>query len=237
MDCAYVEFDSKASCNNATKKPLVIGDTLVYWVPIDAKECHFCYQVGHLVLKCPTLHKKKEENTKKVTNNIKLTKLYVKRNVPKENIKAFGRRLYANMAALRLPHNWNNTNLNNTQKSGPQSKIDELRQQVNEMTKLLNAVVAKLKVTIEKNKKVIVTQQPSNTSEKKEVVEIGLSSQSTTLKSTPAGKKEAYNPELEIKEIKKTLEPILELLKQVKKQSSWSSSTAEESKSMETNDV
>ncbi|KAG9300557.1 hypothetical protein G9A89_002435 [Geosiphon pyriformis] len=44
MDCAYVGFDSEASCNNATKKPLVIGDTLVHWVPTNAKECHFCYQ-------------------------------------------------------------------------------------------------------------------------------------------------------------------------------------------------
>ncbi|KAG9303081.1 hypothetical protein G9A89_005039 [Geosiphon pyriformis] len=254
MGCAYVEFDNEASRNNATKKPLVIGDTLVYWVPTDAKECHFYYQVGHLVSKCPILHKKKEGDTKKVTNNIRLAKLYVKKNVPEENIKAFGGRSYADIAALRLPHNRNNNNPNNTQKPGPQvnnreeqskkgdnqpwkSEIDELRQQVNEMVKLLNAVAAKLGVTIEKGEKVIITQQPSNTSEEKKVVEIGLPNQSTMLKSTPAEKKETYNPELEIKEIKKTLEPILELLKQVKKQSSWSSSTAGESKSMETDDV
>ncbi|KAG9294450.1 hypothetical protein G9A89_001955 [Geosiphon pyriformis] len=144
MGCAYVGFDSEASHNNATKKPLIIGNILVHWVPTDAKECHFCYQVGHLVSKCPTLHKKKEGDTKKVTNNIRLAKLYVKRNVPEENIKAFGGRSYADMAALRLPHNWNNTNPNNTQKPGPQvnnreeqskkgvnqpwkSEIDELR--------------------------------------------------------------------------------------------------------------
>ncbi|KAG9301589.1 hypothetical protein G9A89_016659 [Geosiphon pyriformis] len=254
MGCTYVRFDSKASHNNATKKPLVIGDTLVHWVPTDAKKCYFCYQVGHLVSKCSTLHKKKERDTKKVTNNIRLAKLYVKRNVPEENIKAFSGRSYADMAALRLLHNRNNNNPNNTQKPGLQvnnreeqskkgdnqpwkSEIDKLRQQVNEMVKLLNAVAAKLEVTIKKGEKVIVTQQPSDTSEEKEVVEMGLPNQSTMLKSIPAEKKEAYNPELEIKEIKKTLEPILELLKQVKKQSSWSSSTAGESKSMETDNV
>ncbi|KAG9298702.1 hypothetical protein G9A89_012770 [Geosiphon pyriformis] len=131
MGYAYVGFNSETNHNNATKKPLVIDDTLVHWVSTDAKECHFCYQ----------------------------------------------------------------------------SEIDELRQQVYKMAKLLNAVAAKLGVTIEKGKKVIVTQQPSDTSEEKEVVEIRLPSQSTTLKSTPTGKKEAYNPELEIKKIKKTLEP------------------------------
>ncbi|KAG9288437.1 hypothetical protein G9A89_015643 [Geosiphon pyriformis] len=63
MDCAYVRFDSEANRNNTTKKSLVIGNTLVYWVLTDAKKCHFCYQVGHLVSKCPILHKKKEGNT------------------------------------------------------------------------------------------------------------------------------------------------------------------------------
>ncbi|KAG9294822.1 hypothetical protein G9A89_008514 [Geosiphon pyriformis] len=197
MGCAYIGFDSEASCNNATKKPLVIDDTLVHWVPTDAKECHFCYQ-------------KKEGDTKKVINNIRLAKLYVKRNVPEENIKAFDCPITETTPIQTILRNL-------------KSEIDELRQQVNEMAKLLNAVATKLGVTIEKKEK--------------EVVEIGLPSQSTTLKSTPAGKKKAYNPELEIKEIKKTLKPILELLKQVKKQSSWSSSTAGESKFMETDNV
>ncbi|KAG9284511.1 hypothetical protein G9A89_014115 [Geosiphon pyriformis] len=254
MGCAYVRFDSEASCNNAIKKLLVIGDTLVHWMSTDAKECHFCYQVGHLVSKCSTLYKKKKRDTKKVTNNIRLAKLYVKRNVLEENIKAFGGKLYADMAAFRLSHNQNNNNPNNIQKPSPQvnnreeqskkggnqpwkSKINELKQQVNEMAKLPNAIAVKLGVTLEKGEKVIVTQQPSDTSEEKEVVEMGLSSQSTILKSNPVGKKEVYNPELEIKEIKKTLKPILELLKQVKKQSSWSSSTAGESKSIKTDDV
>ncbi|KAG9297668.1 hypothetical protein G9A89_011183 [Geosiphon pyriformis] len=184
----------------AAMKEFVLGNcnTLVHWVPTDAKEYHFCYQVGHLVSKCPILHKKKEGDTKKVTNNIRLTKLYVKKNVPEENIKTFGRRSYANMAALRLLHNWNNINLNNAQKSGSQvnnkeeqskkgvnqpwkTEIDELKKQVDKMAKLLNTVAAKLGVTIEKEKEVI----------------------------------EAYNPELEIKGIKKTLEPILGLLKQI----------------------
>ncbi|KAG9298273.1 hypothetical protein G9A89_002761 [Geosiphon pyriformis] len=188
MNCAYIRFDSKASHNNATKKPLVIGNTLVYWVPIDAKECHFCYQVGHLVSKCPTLHKKKEGNTKKVNNNIRLAKPYVKKNIPEENIKAFGGRLYAEMAVFRMSYNLNNTNSNRIQKSGPQkAEINELRQQVDEMAKLL------------KGKKEMENKVPS---------------QSTTFKSTLAGKKETYNPELEIKKIKKTLEPILKLLKQ-----------------------
>ncbi|KAG9294834.1 hypothetical protein G9A89_008526 [Geosiphon pyriformis] len=212
----------EANCNNATKKPLVIGNTLVHWVPTDAKECHFCYQVGYLVSKCPTLYKKKEEDTKKVTNNIRLAKLYVKRNVPEENIKIFGGRSYANMAAFRLPHNQNNTNLNNTQKSGPQTEIDKLRKQIDEMAKLLNAMAAKLGVTIEKGK------EPSNTSEEKEKMENRLSSQSTTFKSTLVGKKEAYNPELEIKRIKKTLEPILELLKQKQMMCSTSNSNIEQ---------
>ncbi|KAG9306125.1 hypothetical protein G9A89_016029 [Geosiphon pyriformis] len=215
MSCAYVGFDSEANCNNATKKPLVIGDTLVHWMPTDAKECHFCYQVGHLVSICPTLHKKKEGDTKKVTNNIRLAKLYVKRNVSEENIKAFGRRSYADMAALRLSQV--NNREEQSKKGGNQpwkSEINELKQQINEMAKLLNAVAAKLGVTLEKGEKVIVTQQPSDTSEEKEVVEMELPSQSTILKSNPVEKKEVYNPELEIKEIKKTLEPILELLKQ-----------------------
>ncbi|KAG9298713.1 hypothetical protein G9A89_012781 [Geosiphon pyriformis] len=123
--------------NNATKKPLVIDDILVHWMSTDAKECHFCYQVGHLVSKCPTLHKKKKGDTKKVTNNIRLAKLYVKRNVPEENIK-------------------NNTNPNNTQKPGPQkAEIDELRQQVDKMAKLLSAIAAKFEITIEKEKELI----------------------------------------------------------------------------------
>ncbi|KAG9306111.1 hypothetical protein G9A89_016015 [Geosiphon pyriformis] len=135
MDCVYIGFDSKASHNNATKKPLVIDDTMVHWVPTNAKECHFCYQVEHLVSKCPILHKKKEGDTKKVTNNIRLAKLYVKRNVPEKNIKAFGRRLYANMAILRLSHNQNNTNPNNIQKPGTQgnNREEQLKKRVNQL--------------------------------------------------------------------------------------------------------
>ncbi|KAG9301533.1 hypothetical protein G9A89_008385 [Geosiphon pyriformis] len=38
IGCAYIGFDSEASHHNATNKPLVIGDTLVHWVPTDAKE-------------------------------------------------------------------------------------------------------------------------------------------------------------------------------------------------------
>ncbi|KAG9299079.1 hypothetical protein G9A89_020392 [Geosiphon pyriformis] len=127
MGCAYVGFDSEASCNNATKKPLVIGDTLVHWMPTDAK-------------------KRKKE---------------IPRKLPEENIKAFGGKSYAEMAALRLLHNRINTNPNSTQKPGPQvnnrgeqskkgvnqpwkAEINELRQQINEMAKLLSAVAAKL---------------------------------------------------------------------------------------------
>ncbi|KAG9288334.1 hypothetical protein G9A89_021365 [Geosiphon pyriformis] len=136
MGCAYIEFNSEASCNNATKKHLV----------------------GHLVSKCPTLHKKKKGDTKKVTNNIRLAKLYVKRNVSEKNVKAFGGRSYAKMAVLRLPHNWDNTNLNEKQSKKRvnqswKAEINELRQQVNEMAKLLSVVAAKLGVTMEKKKK------------------------------------------------------------------------------------
>ncbi|KAG9292554.1 hypothetical protein G9A89_006925 [Geosiphon pyriformis] len=91
------------------------------------------------------------------------------------------------------------------------AEINELRKQVNKMAKLLNAVAAKFGVTIEKEKEAIVAQQPR--------------------------KEEIYNSELEIKRIKKILEPILELLKQVKKQGSWGSSTVGESKFMETDNV
>ncbi|KAG9301578.1 hypothetical protein G9A89_016648 [Geosiphon pyriformis] len=146
MGCAYIGFDSEANHNIATKKPLVISDTL-------------------------------------------------------------------------------------------KAEIDELRQQVGKIAKLLNAVADKLGVTLEKKNKVIVTQQPSNISEEKEEIEIRVPSQSTTFKSAPTRKRKAYNPELEIKEIKKTLEPILKLLKQVEKQISWDSYTAEQSKSMETDNV
>ncbi|KAG9300856.1 hypothetical protein G9A89_004486 [Geosiphon pyriformis] len=38
MGCAYIGFDSETSYYNAINKPLVIGDTLVYWMPTDAKE-------------------------------------------------------------------------------------------------------------------------------------------------------------------------------------------------------
>ncbi|KAG9284785.1 hypothetical protein G9A89_003708 [Geosiphon pyriformis] len=176
MGCAYIGFNSEASHNSATKKPLV---------PADAKECHFCYQVGHLVSKCPTLHKKKEENTKKVTNNIRLAKLYVRRNVLEEIIKAFGGRSYAEMAAFRLSYNINNTITNKYQKP----------------TKLLSAVAAKLQVTVKKRKDIIVTQQQSFISKKKKEVENELLSQSTISKSNLAEKKEVYNPEIEIKEI------------------------------------
>ncbi|KAG9291806.1 hypothetical protein G9A89_012091 [Geosiphon pyriformis] len=237
MSCAYIGFDSEASCNNTTTKPLVIGDKLVHWMPIDAKEYHFCYQVGHLVFKCPTLHKKKEGDNKKVTNSIRLAKLYVRRNVPENTIKVFGGRSYAEMAALRPLHNLNNTNSNRSQKPGPQvnnkedqqkkginqlwkAEIDELKQQVNEMAKLLSAVTAKLGVTVEKKKDIIVTQQQSHISEEKREVENRLLSQSIISKSNLAKEKEAYNPKREIKKIKKTLKPIMKLLKQVKKQSS-----------------
>ncbi|KAG9304220.1 hypothetical protein G9A89_019782 [Geosiphon pyriformis] len=81
MGCAYIGFDSKASCYNATSKLLVIGNTVIHWVLTDTKEYHFCYQIGHLVLKCFTLLKKKKGNTKKVTNNIQLAKLYVRKNI------------------------------------------------------------------------------------------------------------------------------------------------------------
>ncbi|KAG9290711.1 hypothetical protein G9A89_011674 [Geosiphon pyriformis] len=150
VGCAYIGFDSEASCNNATKKPLVIGNTLVHWVPTDAKECYFCYQVGHLVSKCPTLHKKKEGNTKKVTNNIRLAKLYVKRNVLEENIKAFGGRSYADMAKPGPQVNNREEQSKKEVNQSWKSEIDELQQQVNKMAKLLNAVAAKLGVTIEK---------------------------------------------------------------------------------------
>ncbi|KAG9305996.1 hypothetical protein G9A89_009320 [Geosiphon pyriformis] len=67
-------------------------------------------------------------------------------------------------------------------------------------------------------------------------MESKVPSQNTTSKSNLAEKNEAYNPKKEIKEIKKSLKPILELLKQVKKQSGWSSSTAGKTKFMETDD-
>ncbi|KAG9306122.1 hypothetical protein G9A89_016026 [Geosiphon pyriformis] len=117
------------------------------------------------------------------------------------------------------------------------AEINELKQQINEMAKLLSAVTAKLGITVEKEKDIIATQQQSHISEEKRKVENRLISQSTTPKSNLAKKKKTYNPEREIKEIKKTLEPIMELLKQMKKQGSWSSPTAGESKSMETDDV
>ncbi|KAG9297406.1 hypothetical protein G9A89_009490 [Geosiphon pyriformis] len=246
MGCAYIGFDSKASHNSATKKPLVIGDTLVHWVPTDAKECHFCYQVGHLVSKCPILHKKKEGDTKKATNNIRLAKLYVRKNVPEESIKDFGGKLYAEMVALRLPHKLNNTNSNRSPRTGLQvnnkegqpkkginqlwkAEIDKLRQQINKMAKLLSAVTAKLGVTVEKEKDILVAQQQK--------AETRVLSQSTTSKSDLEEKKEAYDPEREIRVIKETLEPILELLKQVKKQGGWGDPAAGESKLIETDDV
>ncbi|KAG9292549.1 hypothetical protein G9A89_006920 [Geosiphon pyriformis] len=201
IDCAYIKFNSKASHNNTTKKPLVIGDTLVHWIL--------------LMLKSATSVTRKK---KEIPKNIRLAKLYVKRNIPEENIKAFGERSYANMAALRLSHNWNNTNPNNTQKPGSQvnNREEQSKKRVNQPWKSeINKLKQQLLPNLEKGKKVIVIQQLSNTSEKKKVVEIGLPNQSTTLKSTPAKKKETYNPELEINKIKKTLEPILKLLKQM----------------------
>ncbi|KAG9297679.1 hypothetical protein G9A89_011194 [Geosiphon pyriformis] len=230
MDCAYIGFDSEASCNSAIIKPLVIGNILVHWVPTGAKECHFCYQVRHLVSKCLTLHKKKERDNKKVTNNIRLAKLYVRKNVLENTIKIFGKKSYAKMAALKLSHNLNNTPIQTDLRNLVykinqlwRTEINKLKQQVNKMAKLLSAVAAKLKVTIEKKEDIIVTQQ--------------LLSQSTTSKSNLAKKKDTYNSERKIKEIKKTLEPIMELLKQMKKQGSWSGPTTEEPKFMETDDM
>ncbi|KAG9296589.1 hypothetical protein G9A89_015181 [Geosiphon pyriformis] len=182
MDCVYIEFNSKVSCNNTTKKPLVIGDTLVSWVLTNAKKCHFCYQVGHLVSKCPTLQRKKEEDIKKITNNIRLAKLYVKRNVSEKNVKAFGRKSYAKMAALRLPHNLNSSNPNKSQKPDSYTEINELRLQVDEMAKLLSAVAAKLGVIVEKKKNRMVTQQQShNTKRKKKGGKVKAYHTATTL--------------------------------------------------------
>ncbi|KAG9300843.1 hypothetical protein G9A89_004473 [Geosiphon pyriformis] len=254
MGCAYIGFDSKASHHNATNKPLVIGDTLVYWVPTNAKECHFCYQIRHLVSNCPTLLKKKERNTKKATNNIWLAKLYVKKNVPKEHIKAFEGRSYAEMVALNPSNNRYNANPSGSQKAGlhvnnqegQQKKgtnqpwrfeIDKLRQQVNEMAKLLNAVALKLGVTVEKKDEgKVVNQPPSHISEKKKEGNNKKAKQYMSSKHTLEEKKEAYNPEKKINDIKKALEPIIILLKQVEKQSNWNGATAGESKSMETDD-
>ncbi|KAG9306006.1 hypothetical protein G9A89_009330 [Geosiphon pyriformis] len=70
------------------------------------------------------------------------------------------------------------------------------------MAKLLNAVASKLGVTVEKKMKT------------KHNLEEG---------------KETYNPEKEINEIKKALEPIMILLKQVEKQGNWNSAMAGES--------
>ncbi|KAG9299312.1 hypothetical protein G9A89_013960 [Geosiphon pyriformis] len=157
-------FDSEASCNNATKKPLVIGNILVHWVPTDAKE-------------------KKEGDTKKVTNNIRLAKLYVRKNVPEENIKAFGGKSYAKM--------------------------------VDKIAKLLSTVAAKLKVTVEKEKDMMVAQQQNHNTERKRKVKSRVPNQNTLIKSNLAEKNKAYNPEREIKEIKKLLKLILKLLKQM----------------------
>ncbi|KAG9294454.1 hypothetical protein G9A89_001959 [Geosiphon pyriformis] len=195
MGCAYIGFDSEASCNNATKKPLVIGDTLVHWVPTNAKECHFCYQ----------------GDTKKVTNNIRLAKLYIKKNVSEKNVKTFGGRLYAKMAALRLSYNLNS--------SDPKDLVHNCCQTWDNSRE-------------EKRHDGHLAAKSQYKGEKK--VENRIPSQNTTSKSNLAEKNEAYNPEREIKEIKKSLEFILELLKQVKKQGSWSSSTARKTKSMET---
>ncbi|KAG9306007.1 hypothetical protein G9A89_009331 [Geosiphon pyriformis] len=117
MGCAYIGFDSEAS-----------QYTLIHWVLTGAKECHFCYQIRHLVLNCPTLLKKKEGNTKKVTNNIRLAKLYVRKNIPEEPIKAFGGRSYAKMAALNSSNNRYNANPSGSQKEGSQANNKEGQQ-------------------------------------------------------------------------------------------------------------
>ncbi|KAG9284503.1 hypothetical protein G9A89_014107 [Geosiphon pyriformis] len=221
MGCAYIEFDSETNCYNITNKLLVIGDTLVHWVPTDAKECHFCYQIEHLGSNCPTLLKKKEENTKK--------------NVPEEPIKIFGGRSYAEMAALNPSSYKNNANPTNNKK-GQQKKeadqpwrieIDELRQQVNEMAKLLNA---------KKNEDRVVNQPPSHISEEKKGGGNKKVKQDMFSKHNLEEKKEAYNPEKEINDIKKALKPIIILLKQVEKQGNWNGAMAGESKSIETDD-
>ncbi|KAG9284308.1 hypothetical protein G9A89_007463 [Geosiphon pyriformis] len=203
--------------------PLVIGNTLIHWI-------------GHLVSNCSTLLKKKERNTKKVTNNIRLAKLYIKKNIPEKPIKAFGGRLYAEMAALNPSNNKNNANPSEYQKAGSQAnnkerqqkrgveqpwkfQIDELRQQINEVAKLLNAVASKLGVIVEKKKDKVVINLPSHISEEKKGGDNGKAKQNMFSRHNSEEKKEAYNPEKEINEIKKALESIMILLKQVEKQS------------------
>ncbi|KAG9304221.1 hypothetical protein G9A89_019783 [Geosiphon pyriformis] len=111
------------------------------------------------------------------------------------------------------------------------SKIDELRQQVNKITKLLNAMASKLGVTVEKKMgdKVVINSLSHITEEKKKGGN-KETKQDMFPRHNSEEKKEAYNPEKEINEIKKTLEPIMILLKQVEKQ-------AGKSKSMETDEI
>ncbi|KAG9297386.1 hypothetical protein G9A89_009470 [Geosiphon pyriformis] len=185
--------------------------------------------IGHLVSKCLTLLKKKERNTKKVTNNIQLAKLYVKKNIPEEHIKAFGGRSYAEMAALNPSSNRNNANSSGSQKAGLQ---------VNEMAKLLNTVALKLGVTVKKKDKgKVVNQPPCHISEEKKKEDNKKAKLYMSSKHTSEKKKEAYNLEKKINDIKKALEFIMILLKQVKKQGNWNEATAGKSKSMETDDV
>ncbi|KAG9289398.1 hypothetical protein G9A89_007959 [Geosiphon pyriformis] len=231
MDCAYIGFDSETSCYNAT-------------ILTDAKECYFCYQIEHLVSNCPTLLKKKEENTKKVTNNIQLTKLYVKKNIPEEPIKVFGGKSYVEMVTLNPSNNRNNANSSGSQKAGLQvnnkegqqkrgaeqpwkSEIDELRQQVNKMAKLLNAIASKLEVIVEKKNENKVVIYPSShiSEEKKEGGNKKVKQNMSSRHNLKEGKK-AYNPEKKINKIKK-----------VEKQDNWNDAMIGESKSIETDDI
>ncbi|KAG9297654.1 hypothetical protein G9A89_011169 [Geosiphon pyriformis] len=219
---AMVEFSNQEEATRAVDQlsTLIRKDTIRIYpmiVPTDAKECYFCYQIGHLVSN---------------------SKLYVRKNIPEEPIKAFGGRLYAEMAALNPSNNRNNTNPSGSQKAGLQkSKIDELRQQVNEMAKLLNAVASKLGVTVEKKKEdKVVINPPSHISEERKEGSNRKVKQDMSSKHNSEEKKEAYNSEKKINEIKKALEPIIILLKQVEKQGNWNDAMAGESKSMETDD-